>query len=117
MSENTLKRARNELKQLGLIDFIPAVRKGDITKYKIALLVSKYMVKTDSRPDTRTDPRVDTNSDTRPADIYKINKTKLNKEKINKKEGAICGVDKKDVAANGGTYKGIDLTGNRANPV
>lgn len=77
MSENTLKRARNELKQLELIDFIQATKKGQITKYKI-IMVSKCGVENDTIPDTIAD----TIADTQTADINKL-KLKL---KHNKKE-------------------------------
>lgn len=35
INEKTLISSRNELKQVGLIDFIPSKKKGEITKYKI----------------------------------------------------------------------------------
>ncbi len=84
ISENTLKKARNELKQYNLIDFQQATKKGQITKYKI-IKVSKCKVENDTNTDTNADTNPDTNTDTNTDDIDKQKpKQKLNKE--NKKE-------------------------------
>jgi DnaD/phage-associated family protein len=74
VSENTLKRARNELKQKNLIDFKPANKKGESTTYRIIDLTNKVS-NIDTKPDTKIDTQVkvsnidtqiDTNADTKP---------------------------------------------------
>ena len=65
ISENAMKRARAELKQLGLIDFVPSKKRGECTQYRILYLTNGYPnghqsgypngCKTDTKPDTQTD--------------------------------------------------------------
>lgn len=65
ISENAMKRARAELKQLGLIDFVPSKKRGECTQYRILYLTNGYPnghqsgypngYKTDTKPDTQTD--------------------------------------------------------------
>jgi len=70
VSENTLKRARNELKQKYLINFRSARKKGEITSYKIIELykVSNIDIQIDTKPDTIPDTKADTQTD----DINKL---------------------------------------------
>ncbi|SMB97825.1 Helix-turn-helix domain-containing protein [Thermanaeromonas toyohensis ToBE] len=90
VSENTLKRARNELKQKGLIEFKPSFKRNERTAYRIipfdkvskfdtqsdtkqfsvskidtevdtkTELVSKFDTQVDTQPDTQSDTETDT---------------------------------------------------------
>ncbi len=88
VSENAMKRARAELKQMGLIDFKPSKRRGESTQYHICMIqrgnasdiqpdmpsdiqgkaksdnLSFCTVQMDTQMDTKTDTQVDTQSDT-----------------------------------------------------
>ncbi|MBP2637766.1 MAG: primosome, DnaD subunit [Firmicutes bacterium] len=41
VAENTMRSARKELKDKGLIDFIPGTKRGELTKYKLVILYVK----------------------------------------------------------------------------
>ncbi len=84
VSENAMKRARAELKQMGLIDFKPSKRRGESTQYHICMIQRgnasdiqpdmpsdiQGKAKSDNlsfctvQMDTKTDTQVDTQSDT-----------------------------------------------------
>lgn len=60
VSENAMKRARAELKQMGLIDFKPSKRRGESTQYHICS--ARVDTKRDTQSDTETNTQVDTQS-------------------------------------------------------
>lgn len=60
VSEGTMKSARAELKQLGLIDFSPGKKKGQVTRYRILYFDTYSDTKADTYPDTQSDTKTDT---------------------------------------------------------
>ena len=89
VSENTFKRCRNELKDLGLIDFSHSFKNGHmgtITEYCITY--NLHNTKSDTKSDTNVDINIDTNIDTKSdtksdtkVDTINRYKTKTKKEK------------------------------------
>ncbi len=69
ISEKALIRARNELKQLGLIDFVSGKRRGDCTKYLI--LACKKDSLSDSLNDRQSDRQSDRLTAVQTTDIIK----------------------------------------------
>lgn len=69
INEKSFRKCRNELKQLGLIDFISSKKKGESTKYKILGLGGKKYPLNDPLTSPLTDPLND------PL-MYRHNKTK-----------------------------------------
>lgn len=61
VSENAMKRARAELKQMGLIDFKPSKRRGESTQYHICTVRKDIQIdtKADTQPDTKEKDRPD----------------------------------------------------------
>lgn len=73
VSENTLKTARLELQQKGLIDFKSGKKKGQPTKYTIfKLYIEDKVSNFDTQADTQTCPKTDTQADTQTAYINKL---------------------------------------------
>ncbi len=66
ISENTMKRAREELKELGLIDVMPSPKRRGCTQYRILHCVNEYQTNSgiDAQIDTQTDAQIDTQTDT-----------------------------------------------------
>jgi hypothetical protein len=74
ISENTMKRAREELKELGLIDVMPSPKRRGCTQYRILCCVNEYQtsremevqidVQTDTQIDIQADTQIDTQVDT-----------------------------------------------------
>lgn len=86
ISENAMKRARAELKQLGLIDFKPSKKRGEATLYHITVSFCTPQMDTqsDTYSDTQRDTQMDTQSDTINKQKQKQNEkkdTKVSKEK------------------------------------
>lgn len=83
MSEKGLIEARKELKELGIIDYIPSRKKGQVTKYSVLhckIYGSKYSLN-DSENDSLSDSQnaVETTGET--TDIKRLKtKTKTNKK-------------------------------------
>lgn len=88
MSEKGLIEARKELKELGIIDYIPSKKKGQITKYSVLhckMYGSKYILN-DSENDSQSDSHnsVETTGET--TDIKRLKtktKTKTDKKTTN----------------------------------
>jgi DnaD/phage-associated family protein len=79
VNEKTLVASRNMLKQKGLIDFIPAKKKGEITKYKIIQIYSESEVMGEKKTVQNTPnitPNITPIAGPKTTDIYKLNKTK-----------------------------------------
>lgn len=84
IDEKTLIGARNKLKQRELIDFIPAKKKGEVTKYRIVELFKDTNKKMDNNmdgnnppiPPSYTPPIPPPETPSNTPDIYKQKKTK-----------------------------------------
>lgn len=79
MGEKALVNARNELKQINLIDFITSKKRGECTKYKICTVQKKV------QSEVQTQYKGSTNA-VQPTDINKLNINKTNIEEKDKKE-------------------------------
>ncbi|RGZ00191.1 hypothetical protein [Clostridium sp. AM58-1XD] len=73
ISEKALIRARAELKQIGLIDFIPSKKRGECTKYSIL-----YPTKDSTKGGTNESTNGSTNAVQTTVQSSDINKLKLN---------------------------------------
>ena len=122
MSEKGLIEARKELKELGIIDYIPSRKKGQVTKYSVLhckIYGSKYSLN-DSENDSLSDSQnaVETTGET--TDIKRLKtktKTKTDKKttdvvqkKFVRQEGE--GHGKRNTAADDGVCKQLAREGN-----
>ena len=82
VSEKAFINARSELKQLGLIDFVPSKKRGECTKYCI-LYPTKYSTKEGTNDSTKGGSK-EVQSTVQSADINKLKQKTENKKSIAK---------------------------------
>lgn len=85
VSEKAFMNARAELKQLGLIDFVPSKRRGECTKYRI-LYPTKYSTKASTNSSTK-----EVQSTVQSADIDKQKQKTKTKKSISNEIPEKCG--------------------------
>ncbi len=89
VSEKAFMNARAELKQLGLIDFVPSKRRGECTKYRI-LYPTKYSTKASTNSSTNSSTK-EVQSTVQSADIDKQKQKTKTKKSISNEIPEKCG--------------------------
>lgn len=89
VSEKAFMNARAELKQLGLIDFVPSKRRGECTKYRI-LYPTKYSTKASTNSSTK-EVQSTVQSAVQSADIDKQKQKTKTKKSISNEIPEKCG--------------------------